>query len=458
MVQALPAIDSPPIGDDRPVVLIATDDPVTSKHIGTHLSRCGFDVCMSVFDGKTLKNAPRRAPKAVLMCFKDHVHIAPHVLNSLKSRYIGHEMAIIGAFPDQGRIDISQYDSVIFPPAHPAQIAGRVNAMIRLSAMQREIALRIETLNEDFGIDYTLTEPDVKAPFRALFIGKASPQFMVVINALEKKNVEVIAAFTSYSAFDYLHETPFDAVVMNMLSSTEPGLTISETMRKNSALYHTPALMLTGADFSSHEIAYKKGATDIIPYGSEGEEISGRIIELANYHRLHLHLKTEFSAIGGERCIDGPSGTYNKAFFSAHLRRVRAADKAIYAPTSMLLLRIKPLSETSAPPERIKAAYDQVGRMVKNMVRMEDVAARLGDALYAVAFPAQAPERLQVVVDRLSGIIDSTVFKSGPGRGDTFTMKLDIELSAFQSGEDGQTLVQRVQKTLEKPTHIQEVS
>lgn len=438
MVNALTTLDSLPEGHAKPVVLIATDDPVTSKSIGVFLSRSGFDIRMATFDGRTLKNAPRQAPKAVLMCFKDHVHRAGNVLASLKSRYAGFDLTTIGAFPDPVRIDTSAYDSVIFPPAHPAQIAGRVRAMIRLATMQREILLRIETLNEDFGIDYAFEEPQDDVPFRTLFIGKASPEFMVVVHALEQKNVDVIAAFTSYSAFDYLHEGSFDAVVMNLLSSTEPGLTISETMRRNSSLYHTPVLMLTGKDFDAHDAAYKKGATDIIPFGAEGDQISGRILELANYHRLHKRLKTEFGLLGGERCIDSKSGTYNQDFFHAHLRRVRAADEAIQAPTALLLLRIKAADAETIAEEHLQAAYDQVGRMVKNMVRMEDVVARLDDALYAVAFPAQAPERLSVVVDRLSGIVGKTAFKSGPGRDDIFQAELEIELSAFQSGEDAQ--------------------
>ena len=88
---------------------------------------------------------------------------------------------------------------------HPSQIANRVNAMIRLGAMDAEITRRLETLREDFNQHPDIGDLSPDRKFRVLFIGKASPSFMVVINALQDKGVEVIAAFTSFSAFDYLH-------------------------------------------------------------------------------------------------------------------------------------------------------------------------------------------------------------------------------------------------------------
>ncbi len=456
-IQPLVKAKVTPKESGKPVVLIATDDPLTSAYIGKHLSRVGFSTRIAIYDSKMLHDAPRRAPTAVLMCFKDHVESAPKVLKSLKERYAPHDLTIVGAFPDPARIDASLYDSVIFPPAHPAQIAGRVNALIRLGAMQREISLRIETLKSDFGIDYEMSAPAIHTPFRVLFIGKASPEFMVIINALEAKNVEVIAAFTSFSAFDFLHDTPFNAVVMNTLTSNEPAFTISETMRRNSKLYHTPTLLLTGDGFDSHDEAYRKGASDIIPFGSTQDEISGRILELANYHRLHQHLKGDFDALGGPRCIDEASGTYNKLFFFAHLRRVRAAQAELGAPTTLILIRIRPKTKTELDPTFIEAAYDQIGRMINHMVRMEDIVARIDDNIYAAAFPGQDPDKMHVVVSRLEGMVSSAAFRSGVRKSDSFQVELDISLSGLGPADKTPAILNELAKTAKKTTDIRQV-
>ena len=443
MVNSASAIVSQ-IREPQPIVLIATDDPAASAVIAEQLERSGFDIRVATFDGRVLKDAPRRAPKAVLIYFKDYLYAAPHVLTTLRARYDNQDIAFIGAFPRKGVIDADLFDSVIFPPAHPVQIARRVTSMMRLQKMEREIMLRIETLKEDFGIAYQFSETALESPFRVLFIGKASPEFMVVINALENKNVEVIAAFTSFSAFDFLHENPFDAVVMNMLTGPEPALTICETMRRNSQLYHTPTLFLTPTGFEGHDEAYSKGATDIIPAGADEEEISGRILEVANYYRIHQRLKAEFGALGGERCIDDASGSYNPAFLRAHLRRVFEADRVSREPTSIMMLRFCPQNTAPENSERLIAAYNQAGRLVKNLVRMEDVVARISDDTFAVVFPGQSPETLGVVEDRIRGVLESAAFQTGERVSNAFQLSVNASIASAGPGESSDDLLSRV--------------
>ena len=413
-------------------VLIATDNPDKAAFIGVQLEQSGFDARIAHYDGSALKGAPRTAPRAILVLMSNHLEAAASIVSILKTRYKDSDPVFIGAVPKVMTTHDALFDSVIFPPAHPAQIAARVTSMIRLAAMQREITVRIETLREDFGIDYKFNTPAKAERFRVLFVGKASPEFMVVINALDKRDTDVIAAFTPYSAFDFMHDNPFDAVVLNMMGSPEPALSISAAMRRNSKLYHTPALFLTGDTFAEHDLAYAKGATDIIPFGSGEQEISGRILELANYHRLNMRLKTEFGNLGGDRCIESASGTYNQKFFYAHLRRVVAADKLAGLPTSMMLVRIDNNEDDAVSADILQLAYDQIGGMIKNMVRMEDIVARLGNNLYAVAFPSQFASTIEVVARRLSGAIDAMAFpKGGTGYG-SYQLALDCRISDCQ--------------------------
>lgn len=429
--------------DAQDSVLIVTDDAERSAEISSMLRRNHVDVTVAVFDGQALQQTPDKAPRAILCCLTDYIATAPVLVAALKDRYAPVDISFIGALSHSGGIDVSIFDSVIFPPAHPVQIAGRVHSMLRLHKMQHEIMHRIETLRDDFGIDYEVTEPTHTPSFRVLFIGKATPEFMVVINALEARNVEVIAAFTSFSAFDFLHENPFDAVVMNMLNGVEPAFTISETMRRNSRLYHVPTLFLTGEDFRSHDLAYEKGASDIIPAKSDGNQISGRILELAKYHRLHTRLKDEFGALGGDLCTDRLSGAYNAKFFQAHLRRTVNANRADDLPTTMMMIKIRPDSLADIDPVRVNAAYHQIGRMIKNMVRMEDIVARLEDNVYTIAFPEQPTHRVETVIDRINGIVDSMAFQSGNPAIGAFTVDLDIVLLEAEAEEEVQDFILR---------------
>ena len=426
----------------KQVVLIATDNPLESSYIGEALEKKGYEVQFCEFDGRTLKGTPVTPPSAVLFVFSDYIEKTPVIIKALKKHFAPKDIPFIGALTRQGDINTAVFDSVIFPPAHITQIANRVSSMIRLGQMEREISRRVDTLREDFNIDYDLSDEALRNPFRILFIGKATPDFMVIINALQKKNVEVVAAFTSFSAFDFLHERSFDAVVMNALEQSEPALTISETMRRNAKLFHVPTLFLVNQEtFKDHDLAYQKGARDIISANANTEEISGRILELANYHRIHDQLKKEFGSIGGQDCLDNETGVFNKAFFRAHMRRVCNTLKATQDPISLLALRVRPNAHFAIPNDKVSEAVAQIGLMLKSLVRMQDITARVSDDVFMIAFPGQDRASVAPVIERISGIVDCAAFESGEADKGAFTITLETVIAEHMIHEDSETLI-----------------
>jgi len=432
----------PEVQPAKLAVLIATDNPHESGYIGKALEKKGFDVQFCEFDGRTLKGTPVTAPSAVLFVFTDYIEKTPAIITALKAHFAPKDIPFIGALTRQGNIDTSVFDSVIFPPAHITQIANRVSSMIRLGQMEREIIRRVDTLREDFNIDYELSDEALRNPFRILFIGKATPDFMVIINALQKKNVEVVAAFTSFSAFDFLHERTFDAVVMNALEQSEPALTISETMRRNAKLFHVPTLFLVDPDsFKDHDLAYQKGARDIISSKADTEEISGRILELANYHRIHDQLKREFGSVGGADCIDVPTGVFNKAFFKAHMRRVCKTMEQTQDPVSLMAVRVRPNAHFKVPEAKVIEAIAQIGTMLKSLVRMQDITARLDHDIFMIAFPGQNRSSAVPVIERISSIVDCAAFESGDTENGAFTISLETVLVEQMPHENSDDLI-----------------
>jgi len=426
----------------KQAVLIATDNLQKSSFIGETLEKQGYDIHFSEFDGQTLKGTPVIAPSAVLCVFSDYIEKTPHIIAALKKHFAPKDIPFIGALTRQGDVDTSVFDSVIFPPAHITQIANRVSSMIRLGQMEREIVRRVDTLREDFNIDYELSDEALRNPFRILFIGKATPDFMVIINALQKKNVEVVAAFTSFSAFDYLHERTFGAVVMNALNQSEPALTISETMRRNAKLFHVPTLFLVNPEtFKDQDLAYKKGARDIISSNAETEEISGRILELANYHRIHSQLKREFGSVGGQDCLDADTGVFNESFFRAHLRRVCENMRATNEPISLMAVRVRPNTRFEVPETKITEAIAQIGTMLKSLVRMQDITARLERDVFMIAFPGQDRASVTPVIDRISGIVDCAAFESGDKEKGAFTISLETAIVEQMDHENSEFLI-----------------
>ncbi|MFV4649270.1 hypothetical protein ACNJUT_22005, partial [Mycobacterium tuberculosis] len=108
--------------------------------------------------------------------------------------------------------DNGPFDLVMSPPVHPAQIALRLESLTRAAVTEEEFELRAQTL-ADRG---RRLEPPVMddAPLEILTVGEPAPKFLALSHALRACGAQTTGAFTAYTAFDYMHERPFDAVVL----------------------------------------------------------------------------------------------------------------------------------------------------------------------------------------------------------------------------------------------------
>ena len=104
------------------------------------------------------------------------------------------------------------FDLTLAAPLHPAQAAMRLETLVRTAVAEEEFEVRVETFSErGHVLDAPVTDPTA---YRVLMIGEPAPQFLALSNALTCNGAEVVGAFTAFTAFDYLHERPFDAVVL----------------------------------------------------------------------------------------------------------------------------------------------------------------------------------------------------------------------------------------------------
>lgn len=425
-------------------ILIVTDNVERAADIKAQLINLKFRVNACMYDGKAKLDMPRDVPQIILIALTDYVEKAVSIAEEFKQHYEQPNLPIVGTFSRKADIDTSAFESVIYPPAHPKQIAIRVQSLVRLTLMEHEILRRTETLREHFGIHYELTEDALLKPFKVLFVGKPTPEFMIIINSLQEKEIEVVAAFTTFNAFDYLYETQFDAVVMNALEDLELPLTITSTMRRNAKLYHVPTLLLIDEEtFDQEEHAFEKGARDLIDANADIEEISGRILELANYHRIHSQLKHEFENLGGAACIDQSSGTFNDTFFQQHLKRVCHDLQRAEMPISLIAIKVWPNASYAVSSQEFSSACAQVGTMLRNLVRMQDIAARLENDVYLIAFPYETQQTIQPVTERISSIIDCAGFKTANENQGSFTVELSVSAVQLGSNEESSSLINR---------------
>jgi len=345
--------------------------------------------------------------------------------------------------PATGALDSRSYDLALSPPLHPVQIALRLEQLVRTAVAEEEFELRLETFAERGARLERPMEPE--RPVRVLSVGNPDPKFLALSNALQGAGAETVGAFTAYTAFDYLHERPFDAVVLWGGHDQNEALSIAAGMRRNTRLYHVPVTLYLNrhADVNAAEV-FNRGVTDVAAPDVAEAETAARVVALARAYRRQVAVREALERARGSGLMDSATGLFTRDLFAAHLGRLAAASRIRNRPLSVCVLRVaeRPEIGRARVGGWLDRAMPQIGSMISRLVRAEDTAARLATEVFALALPATSLGQARLVGERIAAVIGCTAFDSGQGQP-PFVAEFDLGVAKLEPGETAVAALER---------------
>ena len=332
----------------------------------------------------------------------------------------------IGATPRAEAADEGVYDLTLAAPLDPVQAAHRLEQLVRTAVAEEEFVLRSQTF-ADHGRRLPRVEPE-PGPLRVMTIGEPAPKFLGLSHALKKNGAEVTAAFTAYTAFDYLHDRAFDAVVLWGGETQTEALSIAAGMRRNTRLYHLPTLLYLR---SSRQVdlsdAYRRGLSDVAAADTPEDETALRVIDLARSYRREQAVRRALERARGSGLMDASTGLFTRDLFAAHLARLSDAGAGRRRPLAVAMLRIsdRPDIVSARAGGWLDRALPQIGSMVGRLVRAEDTAASIAPYVYALALPGASETAAYAAAERIAAVIACTAFQTAEGQP-PFTVAFDI--------------------------------
>ncbi|MFY7850923.1 MAG: diguanylate cyclase domain-containing protein, partial [Brevundimonas sp.] len=292
-------------------------------------------------------------------------------------------------------------------------------------------------------------EPD-SSPVRILIAGAPDHRFIGLSNTLTQAGAEVVAAPTPYTAFDYLHESPFDAAVLWGAPDHAPALSIASGMKRNTRLYHIPlALYLRSEGEINLGELYNRGFSEVAGASTPEPDIAARVLALAHTHRRHLAIRKALEGARGSGVMDPTTGLFTPTLFASHLGRVAEAATARRRPLSICVLKVSE-NETLGHARRggwLDRAMPQIGAMVSRLVRVEDTAARLAPEVFALALPATPGPSARLAAERIAAVIGCTAFDAGPDRS-PFVVEFRVGVAELMPGESAAAVLERASADL----------
>ena len=343
-------------------------------------------------------------------------------------------------------LEASTFDLTFASPTYPAQVALRLESLVRMSIAEEEFELRLETF-ADHGRRLDLPA-EQRGPYKILAVGDPEPQFLALSNALARAGADVVGAFTAYTAFDYLHERAFDAALLWGGENQSEALSIAAGMRRNTRLFHVPALLyLKDGSSVTHAEAYGKGVSDVASAETPPEVTVKRVLELARAYRRQNAIRKALDLARSSGLMDPATGLFTRDLFAAHLARLAQAARR-RRPLSVCVLKVADRPGLSAIREGrwLDRAIPQIGSMIGRLVRAEDTAVRLGSEVFGLALPATSAEQGRAAGDRIAAVIACTAFDAGEDRP-AFVVEFDIGVAEVAVDENAAKALERAAAT-----------
>ncbi|QBX37900.1 diguanylate cyclase [Brevundimonas sp. S30B] len=339
-------------------------------------------------------------------------------------------------------------------PPHPAQAALRIEQLARGAIADEEFRLRRQSFIAA-GVD--LPEPMVDAaPLRILVAGQPDRRFLGLSNALAEAGAETVAAPTPYTAFDYLHESAFDAAVLWGGEDHAPALSIASGMKRNTRLYHIPLMLYlrSPGDISLADV-FHRGFSDVASADTDETETARRIIALGQTYRRHLAIRRALDAGRDSGGMEAATGLFGRDLFAAHLKRIAEGARDRRRPLSVCVLRVAESSAVTAARQGgwLDRALPQIGAMVSRLVRVEDTAARLASEVFALALPATRGPAARLAAERIAAVIACTAFDAGQDKP-PFVVEFQVGVAELSPGETPAGALERASHDLRASTRV----
>ena len=341
------------------------------------------------------------------------------------------------------------FDLVMAQAPHPAQAALRLEQLVRAAIAEEEFRLRQAT----FALHGATLDPGTPdpSPVRVLIAGAPDHRFIALSNTLIADGAEVVAAPTPYTAFDYLHESAFDAAVLWGAPDHAPALSIASGMKRNTRLYHIPlALYLRSEGEINLSELFNRGFSEVAAADTPEPEAAARVLALARTHRRHLAIRKALEGARGAGIMDPSTGLFTRNLFVSHLGRVAEAATARRRPLSVCVMRVAETEGLTLARQGgwLDRAMPQIGAMVSRLVRVEDTAARLAPEVFALALPATPGPAARLAAERIAAVIGCTAFDAGPDRS-PFVVEFRVGVAELMPGESAAAVLERASANLQ---------
>ena len=336
-------------------------------------------------------------------------------------------LATLGNFQDQSsipdKIDVRlSLDSALnLAPA-------RFRFARRILARRAEAHLREASFSR-FGVSPSFHHSQTKRPM--LYVGDVSRIFPALQKALESFDHDLTAALSTYTAFDYLHDTNFDAIILDATSPVVNAESFCDMINRSPGLADLPLLVLVDPTQLLGDATVQR-ASDLMHRDADPDLVA---VQLAHLRRFLPPASQAFSPPCAD-VTDPATGLFSRPFFEDHLSMQIQWAQERQQPMSLVVIRV-----ASSEEEHVCGDLSHTAKIVRSLLRAQDAPCRLDWTRIAVSLPGADKLEAAAAARRICDVMDATAFEASYGTPSR-QVSVQCRIASLAHGMDAADLLQ----------------
>ncbi|MEQ9642820.1 MAG: diguanylate cyclase [Alphaproteobacteria bacterium] len=425
-------------------IILLDDDPANAESLAESLMARGYEVTVAA--GREAAVDMAQAGKVTVMVIDGSAVEDQVFLEALRQCGAGETLPVVLVGVGGDMLPDASAVSYLPRPYAFLDLLGRLRILCRLATMRDEILRRTETARS-YGVGQgpQISMPNEIADAEVLLIrgdANLAAQAEAALGTIGK--VTVVESIEQ--AQNVLDKRRLDAVI-GAGGVADDFMTFSADARANPRLYNLPILMLD--DIADLERPFRHGVSEVVAPRAAGNELAFRTAALVRQQRYRFAMQEQYREARHFATSDSLTGLYNHGFLHAHLSK-RIDDARMRGRTlSVGYFDIFHMAVLNESLGYIGGDFviRQVGEMIGNLVRAEDLPARYGGDDFCVVLPDTTYQDGLHVLQRIAGVINFTDF-SVPRVNDPVSVNLNAGCATLDNDDTVESLIARARSQI----------
>ncbi len=273
-------------------------------------------------------------------------------------------------------------------------IKSRLDSAIRIAIMNKQCTLRLKAL-ERFGANFRHNFKPISKPNKVLLFADEAPITLKITNILNEYGARIIATSSSFMAFDFLHYSKFDAIVIAGNKDINKAYGFCSALRRNTKYFHIPCLIINNLRPENIEELLLRGASDFAQTDSDLDFSIANLLTLIEENHQRQELSENIKNAKTTIANDETTGLYNKEFFD-HFTSLASEEQHT-------ILRFNII-----PKKDHQKTLIQTGYIISKLIRTEDCAAYMGNNIFELYLANTNHEEALIASERITSVITAT--------------------------------------------------